>query len=172
MKSRTVESREYKVMLNQEKFVGKRSELISKSKKFWKVFTKAIANVTDKTEGNLEIVEKERWINFYDTNHYFLRKNDYDVPARTDLTQPIEPSPDVQKALIQIYRENYMLMRVCERLVDLDEGIQEWRYRHVKMVERTIGTKKGTGGSAGTTYLRTTLFKSLFPDLWLIRSEL
>ena len=57
-------------------------------------------------------------------------------------------------------------------MVDLDEGLQEWRYRHVKMVERTIGFKRGTGGSAGAEYLRTTLFAPLFPDLWAIRSEL
>ena len=57
-------------------------------------------------------------------------------------------------------------------MVDLDEGLQEWRYRHVKMVERTIGFKPGTGGSAGAEYLRTTLAEPLFPDLWAIRSEL
>src|SRR3712207_7183217 len=51
------------------------------------------------------------------------------------------------------------LAEFCERLVDLDEGVQEWRYRHVKMVERTIGTKPGTGGSAGAEYLRATLMK-------------
>jgi tryptophan 2,3-dioxygenase len=56
--------------------------------------------------------------------------------------------------------------------VDMDEGIQEWRYRHVKMVERTIGTKRGTGGSAGSAYLRSTLNQALFPDLWAIRSRL
>jgi tryptophan 2,3-dioxygenase len=56
--------------------------------------------------------------------------------------------------------------------VDLDEGLQEWRYRHVKMVERTIGVKRGTGGSAGSAYLRTTLGQPLFPDLWLIRGQL
>jgi tryptophan 2,3-dioxygenase len=56
--------------------------------------------------------------------------------------------------------------------VDLDEGMQEWRYRHVKMVERTIGTKPGTGGSAGTAYLRTTLGHNIFPDLWDIRTQL
>jgi tryptophan 2,3-dioxygenase len=61
---------------------------------------------------------------------------------------------------------------VCERLVDLDEGVQEWRYRHVKMVERTIGVKPGTGGSQGAPYLRTTLTPPLFPDLWEIRSRL
>jgi tryptophan 2,3-dioxygenase len=56
--------------------------------------------------------------------------------------------------------------------VDIDEGIQEWRYRHVKMVERTIGAKTGTGGSAGVEYLQTTLFRAVFPDLWVIRSQL
>ena len=57
-------------------------------------------------------------------------------------------------------------------MVDLDEGLQEWRYRHVKMVQRTIGTKKGTGGSDGAAYLMTTLNHSLCPDLWAIRTEL
>ena len=60
---------------------------------------------------------------------------------------------------------------VCEALVDIDEGVQEWRYRHVKMVERIIGLKTGTGGSAGSAYLRSTLFRSAFPDLWEIRSR-
>nr|MBA2564033.1 tryptophan 2,3-dioxygenase [Gemmatimonadota bacterium] len=50
--------------------------------------------------------------------------------------------------------------------------VQEWRYRHVKMVQRTIGMKMGTGGSAGAEYLARTLSKPLFPDLWAIRTEL
>jgi tryptophan 2,3-dioxygenase len=56
--------------------------------------------------------------------------------------------------------------------VDLDEGLQEWRYRHVKMVERTIGMKPGTGGSSGAAYLATTVGRPLFPDLWQIRGRL
>ena len=60
----------------------------------------------------------------------------------------------------------------CERLLDLDEGLQEWRYRHVKMVERTIGARPGTGGSQGAAYLMTTLHRPAFPDLWTIRTEL
>ena len=56
--------------------------------------------------------------------------------------------------------------------MDLDEGLQEWRYRHVKMVERTIGDKVGTGGSPGAAYLQTTLFSPAFPDLWAIRNEM
>ena len=61
---------------------------------------------------------------------------------------------------------------MCEALVDIDEGVQEWRYRHLKMVERIIGLKAGTGGSAGSAYLRSTLFRSAFPDLWEVRSRL
>jgi tryptophan 2,3-dioxygenase len=87
------------------------------------------------------------------------------------VTQPIAPSADVQRMLVGVYRNNPELVRVCERMVDFDEGLQEWRYRHVKMVERTLGTKKGTGGSAGVEYLRTTL-RPFFPDLWAIRAEL
>jgi tryptophan 2,3-dioxygenase len=57
-------------------------------------------------------------------------------------------------------------------MTDFDEGIQEWRYRHVKMVERTIGNKTGTGGSTGAEYLKRTLFHPIFPDLWAIRQQL
>ena len=59
-----------------------------------------------------------------------------------------------------------------ELMTDVDEGLQEWRYRHVKMVQRTIGTKHGTGGSEGAAYLMTTLNRPIFPDLWAIRTEL
>jgi tryptophan 2,3-dioxygenase len=73
---------------------------------------------------------------------------------------------------VRIYRNDDGVAQVCELLVDLDEGLQEWRYRHVKMVERTIGHKQGTGGSSGVAYLQTTLRQPTFPDLWAIRSEL
>jgi tryptophan 2,3-dioxygenase len=88
-----------------------------------------------------------------------------------DVTQAIVESADMQQVLVKIYRTDPALAEFCERLVDLDEGLQEWRYRHVKMVERTIGTKAGTGGSAGAEYLRTTLLHPVFPDLWAIRTE-
>ena len=85
---------------------------------------------------------------------------------------PAVPDERVQDALVAVYRGDPDAALVAERLVDLDEGIQEWRYRHVKMVERTIGTKRGTGGSSGVEYLRATLFQPAFPDLWEIRSQL
>jgi tryptophan 2,3-dioxygenase len=78
----------------------------------------------------------------------------------------------VQRILLGIYRNDPALMQLCERLVDLDEGLMEWRYRHVQMVRRTIGTKPGTGGSEGAAYLATTLMRPVFPDLWAIRAEL
>jgi tryptophan 2,3-dioxygenase len=81
-------------------------------------------------------------------------------------------SPAVQDGLVELYRSDPSRSQVCERMVDIDEGIQEWRYRHVKMVERTIGHQPGTGGSAGVDYLRTTLFRPAFPDLWAIRARL
>jgi tryptophan 2,3-dioxygenase len=104
----------------------------------------------------------------------FLARRGYSVPAdvlNRDVTQPVAPSAPLQQTLIGIYRTDPALAEFCERLVDLDEGVQEWRYRHVKMVERTIGTKPGTGGSAGAEYLRTTLLRPVFPDLWAIRTE-
>jgi tryptophan 2,3-dioxygenase len=94
-----------------------------------------------------------------------------DVLAR-DVTLAPEPDLRVQDILVTVYRSDADGALVAERLVDVDEGFQEWRYRHVKMVERTIGTKPGTGGSAGVEYLRTTLFQSVFPDLWEIRGRL
>jgi tryptophan 2,3-dioxygenase len=82
------------------------------------------------------------------------------------------PHERVQAVLLDVYRRDPDATLVAERLVDLDEGVQEWRYRHVKMVERTIGTRGGTGGSSGVEYLRSTLFRPAFPDLWEIRSRL
>ncbi len=105
----------------------------------------------------------------------YLARSGYEIPVEIlerDFTQPMFTSEEVQAVLIEIYRNDPAATVLCERFTDLDEGIQEWRYRHVKMVERTIGTKRGTGGSAGVEYLKTTLFKPLFPDLWAIRTEL
>jgi tryptophan 2,3-dioxygenase len=110
----------------------------------------------------------------WDSFLHFLARSGFDVPAdalKRDVTQTITASPDMQRVLIEVYRRDPSLANLCERMVDLDEGIQEWRYRHVKMVQRTIGTKMGTGDSAGAEYLATTLMKPLFPDLWEIRTS-
>lgn len=104
-----------------------------------------------------------------------LNGSGYPVPKErlasiSDL--PTIPSKETQRILRRVYQSDPQLCGICEALVDIDEGIQEWRYHHVKMVERTLGDKQGTGGSSGVEYLRTTLFKPFFPDLWAIRSDL
>lgn len=111
----------------------------------------------------------------FDSLLRYLPRQGFAVPddaLHRDVTEPWTASEAVQETLLDVYRANGEPAQVCERFVDLDEGLQEWRYRHVKMVERTIGDKKGTGGSAGAAYLRTTLFHPAFPDLWAIRSRL
>ena len=106
--------------------------------------------------------------------HYLAREGYAVAPAHLmrDVTATAEPSTEIQEVLISVYRRDPKNAELCERLVDLDEGMQEWRYRHVKMVERTIGAKVGTGGSTGAEYLRNTVGHNLFPDLWEIRARL
>ena len=111
----------------------------------------------------------------WDAIAHYLAREGYAVPRDVldrDVTQPIAAHEGMQDALIGVYRSDEKNAELCERLVDLDEGLQEWRYRNVKMVQRTIGTRRGTGGSAGAEYLATTLNQPLFPDLWAIRTEL
>ena len=120
---------------------------------------------------------EERWSRptLWDAFVEYLEREGYAIPSRErrrDVTAAIEPNAELQQVLISIYRKDPKNSELCERLVDLDEGMQEWRYRHVKMVERTIGTKPGTGGSAGAKYLQSTIGRPLFPDLWAIRTAL
>jgi tryptophan 2,3-dioxygenase len=106
--------------------------------------------------------------------HYLVAKG-HTVPSSVlerDRLGVVEPAPELHPLLIHVYRNDPTVRALCERMVDLDEGFQEWRYRHVKMVERTIGTRRGTGGSAGAEYLKTTLDRPFYPDLWAIRTEL
>ncbi len=111
----------------------------------------------------------------FDSFLHYLAGSGYDLPPELldrDVRTQWTESPAVQEVLLRVYADDAGPSTVAELLVDLDEGLQEWRYRHVKMVERTIGGKAGTGGSAGAAYLRSTLFNSVFPDLWAVRSQL
>ena len=114
-------------------------------------------------------------VTLWDAFLKYLSRDGYAVPPdqlSRDVRARIEPSPELQATLIEVYRRDPQHAEMCERLVDLDEGLQEWRYRHVKMVQRTIGAKIGTGGSSGAQYLAATLLTPIFPDLWEIRSRL
>ena len=108
---------------------------------------------------------------FYD----FLEHRGIDIPAevKSHRGKPVstQPSEAVQQSLLTLYRDAPDVAILLELMIDFDEGIQEWRYRHVKLVERTIGAKQGTGGSPGIEFLKKSLFKSIFPDLWAIRHE-
>jgi len=110
----------------------------------------------------------------WDSAMQYFKKQGHRVPRellKRDVTQQYVANDNLQEVLLKLHRKDQDAAAVCERLMDLDEGIQEWRYRHVKMVERTIGRKMGTGGSAGVDYLASTLFRPVFPDLWAIRSR-
>lgn len=103
----------------------------------------------------------------------YLKTKGYSISAERVNTRGLlfNPTEEAQKTLIEVMKNDPESALVSEMLVDFDEGLQEWRYRHVKMVQRTIGTKKGTGGSDGVAYLQKTLNQTIFPDLWEIRSS-
>jgi tryptophan 2,3-dioxygenase len=110
----------------------------------------------------------------FDSLLQYLAATGYDVPPPALERNPAEPWPAGDPAILELLEAVYTDddgpgEEVCEALVDIDEGVQEWRYRHVKMVERIIGARMGTGGSAGAEYLRSTLFRPAFPDLWAVR---
>lgn len=110
----------------------------------------------------------------WDSALVYLSKRGHDIPTEIlnrDKNLAYVANKSVQDVLLNVHRNDPESAMVCERLVDIDEGLQEWRYRHVKMVERTIGHKVGTGGSSGVGYLSSTLFNPTFPDLWEIRSS-
>ena len=85
---------------------------------------------------------------FYD----FLETRGAQIPAELknrDVTKPNGPDERVQKEILRFYKNSPECSILFELMTDFDEGLQEWRYRHMKLVERTIGAKKGTGGSPG-----------------------
>lgn len=108
---------------------------------------------------------------FYD----FLETRGAKIPGEVknrDISKPNESNEQVQRELLRLYKECPECSILFELMTDFDEGLQEWRYRHIKLVERTIGAKKGTGGSPGVPFLKESLFKPIFPDLWAIRLEM
>jgi tryptophan 2,3-dioxygenase len=88
------------------------------------------------------------------------------------LPMPAEDEERRSTSLVAMAREQQELFAVSEALLDHDENVARWRSLHVLMVEREIGAKRGTGGSSGVGYLRTTLDKRFFPELWGLRGDL
>jgi tryptophan 2,3-dioxygenase len=97
-----------------------------------------------------------------------------DVLAR-DLTHAYRSNAAVRDVWLSIYRaaqEHFDLYELAEELVDVEDWFQQWRFRHMKTVERIIGFKPGTGGSSGVGFLKTALDRSFFPELWELRTLL
>jgi tryptophan 2,3-dioxygenase len=81
----------------------------------------------------------------------------------------------VARAWLEVYRDSerwFDLYELAEKLVDIDDALAGWRHKHVLTVERIIGNKQGTGGSAGAPYLRSTIDKRVYPELWALRTDL
>jgi tryptophan 2,3-dioxygenase len=94
---------------------------------------------------------------------------------KRDWSKPHEPSLDVEAAFLTVYREPeryWELYQLAEKLVDLDDALAAWRHKHALTVERIIGLKRGTGGTAGVSYLQATVAKRAFPELWSLRTAL
>jgi tryptophan 2,3-dioxygenase len=110
-----------------------------------------------------------------DALNRFLQHHGANIPERVfqrDSTLPAETDAMVEEELLRLYTTRPDLEILFELMTDFDEGFQEWRYRHIKLVERTIGSKHGTGGSLGVEFLKKSLFHPVFPDLWAIRHRL
>ena len=87
----------------------------------------------------------------------------------------IGDSDTIRASWLAVYRDSdkyFELYQLAEKLVDIDDGLAGWRHKHVLTVERIIGGKTGTGGSAGVAYLASTLTKRAFPELWSLRTDL
>jgi len=114
----------------------------------------------------------------YDEAIRMLVRRGFDIPkerTERDWTQPYAAHPAVEAAWLAIYRDSakhWDLYELAEKLVDLEYRLQQWRYAHLKTVERIIGFKRGTGGSSGVGYLEHVLKKGFFPELISLRTSI
>ena len=114
----------------------------------------------------------------YDRVVQLLDVADLGIPEeliRRDFSQPYVSNDHVRKAWKTIYTNTdkyWNLYELAEKLVDLEDSFLQWRFRHMKTVERVIGFKRGTGGTSGVNYLKKALDIRFFPELWELRTEL
>jgi tryptophan 2,3-dioxygenase len=114
----------------------------------------------------------------YDEYLRFLARSGLAIPPEVlqrDVTVPHQRHPAIVAAIKQVYKDTdayWDAYELAEKLVDLDEAYALWRYRHLKVVSRIIGQKRGTGGTAGVGYLAQIAGRVFFPELWDVRTEL
>jgi tryptophan 2,3-dioxygenase len=114
----------------------------------------------------------------YDEFLIYLDRSGYDVPAELvdrDWSEPYRMSPPLVDTIAGVYAapaEHWGVYETCEELVDIEDNFQLWRFRHLQVVQRTIGQKTGTGGSSGVDFLRRALDLTFFPELFEVRSRI
>ncbi|HEY7721397.1 MAG TPA: tryptophan 2,3-dioxygenase [Pedococcus sp.] len=113
----------------------------------------------------------------YDEFLRYLSRRGYNVPAEVlqrDVSQPYRMSEPLVDTFASVYAapdEHWGVYETCEELVDLEDNFQQWRFRHLQVVTRTIGHKTGTGGSSGVDFLRRALDLTFFPELYAVRTR-
>lgn len=111
----------------------------------------------------------------YDEFVMHLGRRNFDIPdnyEKTDFTVVHEPNQKLTEVFHKIYSDPHKYWseyEMCEKLVDVEAQIAQWRFRHMKTVERVIGYKRGTGGTVGVAWLQKVVFIRLFPELWDVR---
>lgn len=114
----------------------------------------------------------------WDEANAAIARAGFDLPREAldrDWSRPYQPSEAVEAAWAEVYRDTgrwWPLYQLAEKLVDIDDAMATWRHKHVITVERIIGLKRGTGGTAGVAYLQSTLGKRAFPELWSLRTRI
>jgi tryptophan 2,3-dioxygenase len=114
----------------------------------------------------------------YDEFLRYLARQGFDVPTDVlgrDVTEAWVFVPGLVPVFKSIYEsaaDNWRVYEACEELVDLEDNFQFWRFRHLRTVQRTIGMKKGTGGSTGASFLERALSLTFFPELFAVRTEI
>jgi tryptophan 2,3-dioxygenase len=129
-------------------------------------------------EAHAQLLAALRAPSLYDEFLRHLARQGKKLPEEVlerDVEEPHRGHPGVRAVIREIYEQpaaNWEAYEMCEKLVDVDEQMALWRFRHVKVVQRIIGWKRGTGGTAGVDYLKQLVDVLLFPDLWDVRTEL
>jgi tryptophan 2,3-dioxygenase len=132
----------------------------------------------DEPDARAMLVDALEAPSVYDEFLRYLARHGHDVPVellQRDVTLPYAFNEDLVPVFKRIYSDPEQFWgayEACEELVDLEENFQLWRFRHLKTVERTIGFKRGTGGSSGVKFLRDALDLTFFPELYAVRTEI
>ncbi|MEZ5095296.1 MAG: tryptophan 2,3-dioxygenase [Nocardioides sp.] len=114
----------------------------------------------------------------YDEFLAYLARHGYAVPGELlerDWSQPYHLHPGLVGTFAEVYadpQQHWGVYETCEELVDVEDNVQQWRFRHLQVVQRTIGHKSGTGGSSGVDFLRRALDLTFFPELFEVRTRL